>query len=209
MEHGQQYSRPGLTPRVKRTPHGHEVQTCVQSVAPSLLTMSEATLNGDPEAPSCKRTFTMSMGWMMVVAIMPDSPPFTNGLARSHADGAFGISVCFVSGMVSRAVGTAQRRSTRRPSQSGQGDRSQCEGPRKGLHEPQGLIHMTCARMLERQRVRHPDGHRGHHLSVDRGSRAKVRRESQHVLSKLTVDLKHLLALSNWSQMRVEPLANL
>ncbi len=36
-------------------------------------------------APSCSRTFTMSMGWMIQVASMPEAPPLTNGLTAFQA----------------------------------------------------------------------------------------------------------------------------
>ena len=47
--------------------------------------MSLATLMGEPLAPSWSRTFTMSIGWMMHVAIIPDKPPLKNGLTVPHA----------------------------------------------------------------------------------------------------------------------------
>eukprot|EP00955_Chlamydomonas_euryale_P081791 363626-Chlamydomonas_euryale.AAC.11 len=45
------------------------------------------SLTGPPVSPSCSLTLTMSIGWMIQVAAMPDRPPFTNGLAASHAAG--------------------------------------------------------------------------------------------------------------------------
>ena len=39
---------------------------------------------GDPVAPSCNRTFTMSTGWMTQVASIPLAPPLTNGLIAFH-----------------------------------------------------------------------------------------------------------------------------
>ena len=42
-------------------------------------------LTGEPVAPSCSRTLTMSMGWMMQVASMPEAPPFTKGFTVFQA----------------------------------------------------------------------------------------------------------------------------
>ena len=42
-------------------------------------------LTGEPVEPSWMRTLTMSMGWMTVVAIMPERPPLTNGFAAFQA----------------------------------------------------------------------------------------------------------------------------
>ena len=47
--------------------------------------MGAEKLTGEPVAPSCSRTFTMSIGWMMQVAIMPEAPPLTNGLTAFQA----------------------------------------------------------------------------------------------------------------------------
>jgi hypothetical protein len=52
---------------------------------PSFAMISDATFSGLPTAPNWIRTFTISMGWMMVVAIIPDKPPFTKGLAVAQA----------------------------------------------------------------------------------------------------------------------------
>ena len=43
-------------------------------------------LTGEPVAPSCRRTLTMSIGWITLVAIIPERPPLTNGLAAFHAE---------------------------------------------------------------------------------------------------------------------------
>ena len=53
-------------------------------------------LTGPPLAPSCSLTLTMSMGWMMVVAAIPESPPLTKGLAVAQAPAVAGLeSVIF------------------------------------------------------------------------------------------------------------------
>ena len=49
-------------------------------------------LTGPPLAPSCSLTFTMSMGWMMVVAAIPESPPLTKGLAVAQAPAVAGLA---------------------------------------------------------------------------------------------------------------------
>lgn len=43
-------------------------------------------LTGPPEAPSWMRTLTMSTGWMMQVAPIPDRPPLKNGLAAFQTE---------------------------------------------------------------------------------------------------------------------------
>ena len=50
----------------------------------NINSISWCKLTGEPWAPSCRRTFTMSTGWMTEVANMPLRPPFKNGLIASQ-----------------------------------------------------------------------------------------------------------------------------
>lgn len=54
------------------------------SLARLVYSLSPPHLTGPPVAPSWMRTLTMSIGWMMQVAAMPERPPLKNGLAAFH-----------------------------------------------------------------------------------------------------------------------------
>lgn len=69
------------------------VVVVLQHHSDNIATSREALrLTGLPVAPSWMRTFTISIGWMMQVAAMPDIPPLTKGLTAFHAAG--GSAVC-------------------------------------------------------------------------------------------------------------------
>jgi hypothetical protein len=114
--------------------------SCRPSVCALLLqchTAHAPQLTGPPVAPSCSRTLTMSMGWMMHVAPMPLMPPLMYGLtafqtgespmavgvwgehsscdcggaapARAAAAAAHAIRVCRVGGLVWKEAGAVDR----------------------------------------------------------------------------------------------------
>jgi hypothetical protein len=62
--------------------------TCIPQ--PLEAPLGAVRLTGEPVAPSCSRTLTMSMGWMMQVASMPEAPPFTKGFTVFQAPLALG-----------------------------------------------------------------------------------------------------------------------
>jgi hypothetical protein len=65
------------SPRRQLLSASHSTNHTTAATAAVKVPVAIVTLTGPPVAPSCSLTLTMSMGWMMTVAPMPDRPPFT------------------------------------------------------------------------------------------------------------------------------------